>query len=195
MGGRGTRIRILIHVGSFVGIFEHVQNHLHMKSMAVGQEIHRTSYSCTLLNYHHAVVYLCRSSDRKIGGKNMGSKHRGVTHHARTNRYEAHIWDDGRQVYLGGFYNEAQAALAYDLAAVRFRGEDSTLNYPRGLYTEEMQSRHTVTQEQVVTCLRDQSKSMNKVDQSSKAVSMQAWELQLSRTFILCISIHVYVYA
>lgn len=118
--------------------------------------------------------------NRKSGGSKLGSKYRGVTHHARTNRYESHIWDDGRQVYLGGFYNETQAALAYDLAAVRFRGEDAILNFPRGLYGEELGDRHTVTQEQVVSCLREQSKAMNKVDQSSNSVSMQAWELQIS---------------
>ena len=29
------------------------------------------------------------------------SKFRGVTHHCRTGRFEAHIWDSGKQVYLG----------------------------------------------------------------------------------------------
>lgn len=117
-------------------------------------------------------------------GMKVGSKYRGVTHHARTNRYESHIWDGGRQIYLGGFYNEDQAALAYDLAAVKFRGEDANLNFPRGLYSQEMEIRNTVTQEQVVMCMREQSKAMNKVDQNSRStVSMEPWELQISRMF------------
>lgn len=74
------------------------------------------------------------------------SKFRGVTHHCRTGRWcviccasllelcvrltpgrrslsyrEAHLWKDRKQTYLGGFADEASAALAYDLAAVRVR--------------------------------------------------------------------------
>ena len=66
---------------------------------------------------------------RRHGTTRPGSRYRGVTHHARTNRYEAHLWDEGKQLYLGGFYNEEQAALAYDLAAIRFRGEDACTNF------------------------------------------------------------------
>lgn len=43
-----------------------------------------------------------------------GCRYRGVTHHARTNRYESHIWDEGKQIYLGGFYSDTQAALVSD---------------------------------------------------------------------------------
>ena len=30
---------------------------------------------------------------------------RGVTHHCRTGRWESHIWDNGKQIYLGGASN------------------------------------------------------------------------------------------
>jgi hypothetical protein len=53
-----------------------------------------------------------RENQRRSNPVNRSSSHfRGVTHHARTNRYESHIWDEKRQIYLGGFYNESQAAL------------------------------------------------------------------------------------
>lgn len=120
-----------------------------------------------------------RKVERRGGSSKIGSKYRGVTHHARTNRFESHIWDDGKQVYLGGFYNEIQAALAYDLAATRFRGDDAVLNFGKDICSQEFNCRNSVTQQQVVVCLREQSKAMNKVDQS-KMFSTDPWELQLS---------------
>ena len=56
----------------------------------------------------------------------------------RTGRYEAHIWQEGKQVYLGGFDAEEQAALAYDLAALKFRGIDAQTNYEKSTYEQEM---------------------------------------------------------
>ena len=63
----------------------------------------------------------------------------------RTGRWEAHIWEDGKQVYLGGFENENQAALAYDLAALKFRGKEATLNFSINDYKMEMQRFDEVT--------------------------------------------------
>ncbi len=39
------------------------------------------------------------------------SRYRGVTHHCRTRRWESHIWENSKQLYLGGFDSEHQAAL------------------------------------------------------------------------------------
>lgn len=57
---------------------------------------------------------------------------------SRTGRYEAHIWQEGKQIYLGGFDAEEQAALAYDLAALKFRGVDAQTNYDKSTYEQEM---------------------------------------------------------
>ena len=44
------------------------------------------------------------------------SGYRGVTQHVRTQKWEAHIWEGGKQQYLGGWDTAAKAALAFDIA-------------------------------------------------------------------------------
>merc|ERR1719174_729543 len=46
------------------------------------------------------------------------ARFRGITYHKRTGRYEAHLWEAGKQIYLGGFSSEERAATAYDLMAL-----------------------------------------------------------------------------
>jgi len=48
---------------------------------------------------------------REKRGKSSTSAFRGVTHHVRTNRWESHIWEDGKQLYLGGFDSEEQVSV------------------------------------------------------------------------------------
>ena len=42
-----------------------------------------------------------RGAARASGPLRATSAFRGVTHHCRTGRFEAHIWDEAKQVYLG----------------------------------------------------------------------------------------------
>ncbi|XP_039004996.1 AP2-like ethylene-responsive transcription factor At1g16060 [Hibiscus syriacus] len=76
------------------------------------------------------------------------SIYRGVTRHRWTGRYEAHLWDKncwnesqhkkGRQVYLGAYDDEEIAAHAYDLAALKYWGQDTILNFPVSTYQKEL---------------------------------------------------------
>ena len=73
---------------------------------------------------------------------------RGATKHRWTGRFEAHLWDSaserknvapggrqkGKQVYLGGYASEEEAARAYDKAAIKFWGEAAHLNFAREDY-------------------------------------------------------------
>ena len=46
-------------------------------------------------------------------------KFRGVTRHKRTLRFEAHIWESKKQIYLGGFESELLAARSHDIMALK----------------------------------------------------------------------------
>ena len=90
------------------------------------------------------------------------SKFRGVTHHCRTGKFESHVWSRGKQVYLGGFDSEHQAAVAYDLIAIRCRGERAQTNFDIQNYRGELENLNEITEEDLVLSLRRQSKGFNK---------------------------------
>lgn len=77
-------------------------------------------------------------------GSRSTSTFRGVTHHCRTGRWEAHIWEDGKQVYLGGFDTEEQASIAYDIAALKCRGSGAITNFDISNYAQELSRLHEV---------------------------------------------------
>ena len=97
------------------------------------------------------------------------SKFRGVTHHCRTGRWEAHIWQDGKQIYLGGFDGEEQAALAYDIAAVKCRGISAITNFDRSNYSRELASLQQVNERELILSLRRQSKGPGGVTKKSSS--------------------------
>ncbi len=67
----------------------------------------------------------CRNS-RKAA--NCSSQFKGVSWTPTTERWLANIYADGRNLYLGSFRNEAEAALAYNVAARDCFGEFAHLN-------------------------------------------------------------------
>uniref|UniRef100_A0A804Q5B1 AP2/ERF domain-containing protein n=1 Tax=Zea mays TaxID=4577 RepID=A0A804Q5B1_MAIZE len=93
------------------------------------------------------------------------SQYRGVTsRHRWTGRYEAHLWDNsckkegqtrkGRQVYLGGYDVEEKAARAYDLAALKYWGPSTHINFPLEDYQDELEEMKNMTRQEYVAHLR-----------------------------------------
>ena len=118
------------------------------------------------------------------GGARSTSKFRGVTHHCRTGRWEAHIWEDGKQVYLGGFDSEHQAALAYDVAAVKCRGDDAVTNFCMEDYAQELRGIANVNKEELVLSLRRQSKGFAKGSSKYRGVTRHQkgrWEARIGQ--------------
>lgn len=66
------------------------------------------------------------------------SSYRGVSRHRLTKRWEASLWLNGRQLYLGGFNSQEDAAAAYDLAALACKGPGAVTNHAPEIYDEQL---------------------------------------------------------
>ncbi|KAL8229240.1 hypothetical protein R6Q57_014140 [Mikania cordata] len=100
------------------------------------------------------------------------SQYRGVTRHRWTGRYEAHLWDNsckkegqtrkGRQVYLGGYDMEEKAARAYDLAALKYWGPATHINFPLENYEQEIEEMKNMSRQEYVAHLRRRSSGFSR---------------------------------
>ncbi|ESR42134.1 hypothetical protein CICLE_v10011588mg [Citrus x clementina] len=91
------------------------------------------------------------------GPRSKSSQYRGVTFYRRTGRWESHIWDCGKQVYLGGFDTALAAARAYDRAAIKFRGVDADINFHVDDYQDDIRIMSNFTKDEFVYSLRRQN--------------------------------------
>lgn len=92
------------------------------------------------------------------------------------------MWKNGKQVYLGGFSDEPQAALAYDLAAIKARGRDAQTNFSIAHYAQELANLDRVTEDELVLSLRRQSKGFTRGTSRFRGVTRHQkgrWEARI----------------
>ncbi|KAF2295610.1 hypothetical protein GH714_033288 [Hevea brasiliensis] len=97
------------------------------------------------------------------------SQYRGVTRHRWTGRYEAHLWDNSckkegqsRKGRQGGYDMEEKAARAYDLAALKYWGPSTHINFPLENYQKEIEEMNNMTRQEYVAHLRRKSSGFSR---------------------------------
>ncbi|XP_024034630.1 ethylene-responsive transcription factor RAP2-7 isoform X2 [Citrus clementina] len=118
------------------------------------------------------------------GPRSRSSQYRGVTFYRRTGRWESHIWDCGKQVYLGGFDTAHAAARAYDRAAIKFRGVDADINFNLADYEDDMKQMKNLTKEEFVHILRRQSTGFSRGSSKYRGVTLHKcgrWEARMGQ--------------
>ncbi|XVE91179.1 hypothetical protein DITRI_Ditri20bG0133600 [Diplodiscus trichospermus] len=123
------------------------------------------------------------------------SIYRGVTRHRWTGRFEAHLWDKncwnetqnkkGRQ---GAYDDEEAAAHAYDLAALKYWGEqDTILNFPLSTYENELKEMEGQSKEEYIGSLRRKSSGFSRGVSKYRGVARHhhngRWEARIGRVF------------
>ncbi|KAL5735243.1 hypothetical protein ACOSP7_033104 [Xanthoceras sorbifolium] len=138
------------------------------------------------------------NADHHIPNSNSAGRrssiYRGVTRHRWTGRFEAHLWDKsswnniqnkkGRQ---GAYDCEEAAARTYDLAALKYWGPDTTLNFPIETYEKEIEEMQKATKEEYLASLRRQSSGFSRGVSKYRGVARHhhngRWEARIGRVF------------
>lgn len=118
------------------------------------------------------------------GPRSRSSQYRGVTFYRRTGRWESHIWDCGKQVYLGGFDTAHAAARAYDRAAIKFRGVEADINFTLEDYEDDLKQMGNLTKEEFVHVLRRQSTGFPRGSSKYRGVTLHKcgrWEARMGQ--------------
>eukprot|EP00958_Prasinococcus_capsulatus_P001331 scaffold115_cov304-Prasinococcus_capsulatus_cf.AAC.25 len=122
---------------------------------------------------------------RKTANSRPGtSRFKGVAQHKITKRWEAHIWGDSKQCYLGSYETEELAARAYDKGALKIKGVEASINFPCSDYKDFIDSIKGMTTEEVVAQLRRGSNGFCRGQAKYRGVSYRPqtnrWEARIS---------------
>ncbi|KAJ9559698.1 hypothetical protein OSB04_004858 [Centaurea solstitialis] len=120
------------------------------------------------------------------------SRYRGVTRHRWTGRYEAHLWDNScrkegqtRKGRQGGYDQEEKAARAYDLAALKYWGPTTHINFSLAVYEKELEEMKNMSRQEFVANLRRKSSGFSRGASMYRGVTRHhqhgRWQARIGR--------------
>jgi hypothetical protein len=85
------------------------------------------------LNNRQSNLRVCTQQQNLYNSRPKGksSKYKGVCRDKAKNKWVVHIWYNRRNIFVGRFDDEIEAARAYDRKAYEFFGEYAYLNFPQ----------------------------------------------------------------
>lgn len=90
-------------------------------------------------------------------------------------------------MYLGAYDDEEAAAHAYDLAALKYWGQDTILNFPWSTYKEELKEMEGQSKEEYIGSLRRKSSGFSRGVSKYRGVARHhhngRWEARIGRVF------------
>ncbi|CAN6815113.1 unnamed protein product [Brassica oleracea] len=115
------------------------------------------------------------------------SIYRGVTRHRWTGRYEAHLWDkstwnqnQNKKGKQGAYDDEEAAARAYDLAALKYWGPGTLINFPVTDYSRDLEEMQSLSREEYLATLRRKSSGFSRGIAKYRGLQSR-WEASASR--------------
>ena len=141
---------------------------------------------------------------RSPGGKPRSSRYNGVCRHAKSGRYEAHVWlrESRRQVYLGGHLEEEFAAEAFDiivlkLARIGDRSRTGTrplkMNFPESRYANLIGFIDSLTLDELIMEVRRHSEGFARGNSGYRGVTQHSPKKFEARLGVPPQSKHVYL--
>ncbi|KAH6771955.1 Integrase-type DNA-binding superfamily protein [Perilla frutescens var. frutescens] len=91
------------------------------------------------------------------------------------------------KLFLGAYNDEAAAARAYDLAALKYWGKDTILNFPLSTYQNELKEMEVQSKEEYISSLRRKSSGFSRGVSKYRGVARHhhngRWEARIGRVF------------
>ncbi|GLJ42098.1 hypothetical protein SUGI_0871750 [Cryptomeria japonica] len=118
------------------------------------------------------------------------SAYRGVTKHRFTGRYEVHLWEKmndnrSRKGKQGGYEQEEKAARAYDLAALKYWGQEAVTNFPIITYEKELKEMQNRSKQEYINFIRRDSTSFSRGRSVYRGVTRhrneKKWQARIGR--------------